>query len=693
MLLVLASMLPANAMRRLYIDNQTGWTDIHVYLHNDPQSLWPMGSWPGQTAKESVVVHDITYDVFEVPDVADNRTVWIVYHDNKGNKINDTRLDLLADLYLRATPTAIFAVDPEHPAASSVFERLMEEKGGIVNDFSDSKKISVDEPSIAYVNISGFQNMPQQKTDEYHGWIEYFDDNGNYFKKRIIAGAQGSSSLMFPKKNIKFDLCEDEWIGDATTDVAFGDWVKQDGFHLKAYYVDYLRGVGAVGYKIFDDVTSDRGDLRFPWQRAGVEGADKKALCHPEGFPAAVYLNGNFYGVYAWQLKKHRKNMGMEKDNPAHIHLDGTIFFFYDNLDWTQFEVRNPKKLYCQDGKKYDGDNPRELMGEDSPAYDPENPDHVNTAKVKKSILALTRYCPELRKLKADGASSATMREEFEKRFDLQGWIDYTVFSSAINNTDGWYKNWQYITYDGEKWFVEPYDLDLTFGHVVSGGFWLPPQYNAYNWPSYQRYMINTGPAEILNEYYAGDLDARYAQLRDAGVITPERIKAHLQEWYDRVGEDYYRQEYEVWNQSGCVRGMEVEPDWKFAGDWEDYGNVEDYNNRRNYKAGAKCRAELMVFEAVRDTKGHYPLRHAGYHDSLQRFFDWVDGRIALQDYFWHYTDKFPVAVEETVADKESSGRIVAVYNLSGIPVPELQPGLNIVRYADGHSATIFIRR
>ena len=45
-------------------------------------------------------------------------------------------------------------------------------------------------------------------------WVEFYDMQGNYFKKRAIHNAQGSSSMLFIKKNGAFDFCNDEWIGD-----------------------------------------------------------------------------------------------------------------------------------------------------------------------------------------------------------------------------------------------------------------------------------------------------------------------------------------------------------------------------------------------------------------------------------------------------------------------------------------------
>ena len=39
---------------------------------------------------------------------------------------------------------------------------------------------------------------------------------------------------------------------------------------------------------------------------------NNEAKCMPDAFPVIVYQNGEFYGIYAWSLKKHRDNYHMK---------------------------------------------------------------------------------------------------------------------------------------------------------------------------------------------------------------------------------------------------------------------------------------------------------------------------------------------------------------------------------------------
>jgi hypothetical protein len=279
-------------------------------------------------------------------------------------------------------------------------------------DFSDSNSIQIPTPRCAYINITGVTQLPQNKTSEGYidmkAYLEFWDMQGNYFKKKVLLNAQGNSSLSMPKKNFSIDLCNDDWVGDDTFSMRIGDWVPQDSFHIKAFYTDFFRGIGITGYKLWQQVvdTFDIKDNRpYKYLYTGdyslntedayftpngngdiTKDIDTGALCHPDGFPVIVYLNDEFYGVFAWQLKKHRDNYFMNKNTAEHIHLDGDLgdSFLQGEPIWADFEVRNPKSLYNMDGSKYsEGD---ELIDSTSSKYDSTNKDHKTSAKVKTYI-------------------------------------------------------------------------------------------------------------------------------------------------------------------------------------------------------------------------------------------------------------------------------------------------------------------
>ena len=449
-------------------------------------------------------------------------------------------------------------------------------------DWSESSFIQIYEPRLAIANITGITTMPTTKTQNMHAWMEFWDMQGNYFKKRIIINAQGNSSLGMPKKNFACDFCNDEWIGDDTFKMKFGNWVIQDSFHFKAYYADFFKGVSIVGYKLFNQIENTRDFIsNRGWKRAllpsedaigynttGMKDVedinlllDNGARCYPDGFPCLVYLNGDFYGVFSWALKKHRDNYMQSKSKAEHIQLDGTIYdlFKYNGaIDWDVIsgkkadssenldgiEVRNPKSLICIDGTKYDGDNNRqELIDSNSHTYSSSNQSHVLSGKVKSYITDLSTYIPQLEEMASQGKTNEEIKAKLQDFFDVDGLIDYIIFNDITCNTDGLRKNWQWLTYNGSKWFVFPYDLDGIFGW--NGWAEVSPTIDRLG----DDLKIPTG---WIIKYFGEELDERYKVLR-GNLLTKDNIFGFLVDWCERIGVDNLKKDLEKYPQTPAL--------------------------------------------------------------------------------------------------------------------------------------------
>lgn len=478
-------------------------------------------------------------------------------------------------------------------------------------DWSDTKAISIPEPVYATVNITGITAMPTTKDANYQAWLEYNDNQGNTFRKRVILNAQGNSSLTFKKKNFSIDFCEDEWVGDVVTDVTIGNWVKQDGFHLKAYTPERFCGLGVVAYHLYDKITETLPtDINRPWKRAGIEGNDNQ-ICHPDGFPIILNLNGMFYGTYVWQLKKHRKNMNQEKDNPLHIHIDGNMWeetLFGGNVVWDEFEIRNPKKV---------------------------------TDPTCDAITALSKYDGELKELQSSGYSNAELRNEIEKRFDVTGMIDYYIFSLAVNNYDGFMKNWQWFTYDGVKWFVAPYDLDGTFGVIWTGNSIMPARYSFFDDDfTMEKEYVSLGPMKWITAYYMDDIKARYAELRKTGILNEENILHDIYEWYGRIDDEFHHKDANKWIYEVNVKTIPNQ-EWDVSNDYTDFLSLPLYDQTATYHAGDRVVIDygrnISVWEANTTVSGVFPFQNYGHYYSDEELTDWIDERMALVDGYLGY--------------------------------------------------------
>lgn len=579
------------------------------------------------------------------------------------------------------------AVQAQQP---SDFEDFIAGRGlaAPANDLSEETDIDIPEPGIAFVNLMGFNNMPVSKYTTTHGWMEVYDDHGNYFRKRVNLSAQGGYTLNYPKRNFVCHFTDEAWNEDNTPDFKIGDWVKQDAFHFKAFYTEFTRGIGEIGYKLFAQMVADRQSY---WERLGYDD-DSRARCFPDGFPCAVFLNGKFYGIYAWQLKKHRKNMNQKKDEAGHIHLDGNLrddYIFRGNIKWGQFEVRNPKNLYAYNGWPYDGNSPTMLMDENSSDYDrPTDSEEVRankqrTAAVKRSIVNMSRYWDELNNIETMGASAEEMRSEIEKRFDVEGMIDYYVFYYFTQNGDATLKNWQWFTYDGVKWTVTPYDLDQTFGMGLYGN--IRPHFIPIA-------ELTSGPFYWVYRYYQDDVRVRYAKMRNDGILEYDNVVSIINDWRERIGEELYAMEQQRWPESPCYQESICNDGWEEVpwSEWMDHWYDTSYDNSRTYQPGDCCWLEGKVWRATKTVRGVKPFIRNANIDTMERLTGWVEGRLDYLDDFFNYTTGI---TETKTADNGGERTVIGIYTLTGVRVQTPSPGkVYVFKYSDGTARKILAR-
>lgn len=566
-------------------------------------------------------------------------------------------------------------------------------------DWSESSFIQISEPRFAIINITNIDSMPTTKTDNKKAFLEFWDMQGNYFKKRAILNAQGNSSLGFVKKNVAIDFCDDEWIGDNTPKVRIGNWVPQDSFHMKAYYTDFFRGVGAVSYKLYDQIVRTRGNIYDrPWKKALIDmskiGVTTKSLgnpyvgdyslltdtgarCFPDGFPVAVYFKGEFYGIFSFQLKKHRDNYHLDKGTAENVHLDGTICYdtlWNGNIVWGSFEMRNPKNLYAIGGNKYDADiKQEEIAGQtevdawitagqlpDGTAISSKIKKNLQmTAKVKKYIQDFANSLNIIKDAATIYESSSKTEDDlkafkqvFEKYYDADNLIDYLIIIDILRNGDSTKKNWQWFTYDGIKWWVGLYDCDCVFGASFLGMEIIPPK-------NYHLGSNGNLPLTFILKYYMDDLNNRYKILADMGIISADHMIGLLQDWCMRIGTDFFKEEYKKWSDSPCIADSVVRDNY-----WEavldDSGNLqtdtsETYNATKAYNVGDvvsfglnadmgyfkyKCiKATVALSENIPHKVSAYsPIKVFKHCDNIYRVQKWIEQNIAIMDKLYHYT-------------------------------------------------------
>ena len=512
-----------------------------------------------------------------------------------------------------------------------------------VNDWSDSTDITIPTPTCAYINLSGIPGIPKKKWQgPYQGYFEVYDGNGNYFKKKILLNVVGNSTRRFDKRSFGVTFCEDDWVdGDNNTEVSIGNWIPLDGFHFKAYYSDFFRGLGTLNYKLYEQMAQSRPR---PWEGASVTGKyPEKSLGHIDGFPCVVYLNGDYFGIYAWELKKNRKNMNMDKDEADHIYLDNAVTTnLSNNLTW-EFEIRNPKKLYTMDGEEYDGDNPGELIDETSDFYLLESDSKKvkkakeNSAKVKASIVRFSKVDAMLKQMYRGNVGKDVIRDTLINYYDVPSLVDFWLFGLVTANYDNFNSDYQWSTYDGKVWTLTPYDLDVTYGYHNYGYYLHPPYWTSFRGPKTFAIGFTFFPYNYIGSCLKDQIKQRYAELRQNGVFTLENMMSIINDWRYRIGEDNYAREWERWPESPGILDLIPNENWIDLDDWTGYNDMEDFKKANTYYEGDTVKWNYKLWVATGTTTGVSPGLQLGCRDSLERIRNWISTRLALEDVYMDY--------------------------------------------------------
>lgn len=321
---------------------------------------------------------------------------------------------------------------------------------------------------------------------------------------------QGSSSLSYPKKNytVKFDNAFEAKEG----------WGEQKKYCLKADWIDFSHCRNICSARLWGEMVETRS------------GVDSALLASPnngaiDGFPCFVVINGEWKGIYNFNIPKDGWMMSMGSgNNEAIICADGN----------------NKACMF------------RELatVSEDGGDFELEyNSDSFTAEQVQTSLNTLIQAC-----LDSDGTDIDTTIAQY---LDINSAIDYFIYAVVLYHLDGVSKNYILGTYDGVKWFFSAYDLDSTFGLYWDGKKFLRSGYshntandigNAFGFWSNICYSGKHRIFELLYKYKKAEIIARYKELRQS-VLSTSNISRVVKEQAKQIPLAAYTAENELWSQ------------------------------------------------------------------------------------------------------------------------------------------------
>ncbi|ORI79585.1 CotH kinase family protein [Leuconostoc mesenteroides] len=307
---------------------------------------------------------------------------------------------------------------------------------------------------------------------------------------------QGDSSLGYAKKAYRIQTFNDSAMKNKLEFKPKVEWTKGDKWNLKAYYTDALLCRDVVNANIGADIWANGDNIPNTLIKADNFG-------FIDGFPVKLYLNGDFAGIYSFNIAKASYGSDVKA-------IVGSV-----QAGATQFEA------LPDGGVKLDGKTDYEMIYSDS-----------STDEIKTSLNNLIKFVAT--------STDKDFKAQFEQYFHKASVIDYLIFCNLIEDTDAWIKNQTLFTVDGKKWQYHPYDLDMSLGSGSDGKVF-----------DQTKGIIGLETNNLFKRVatiFGNDVQSRYKALRS--WLTPAYILNRYRQHMDKIGVANYQAEEDVWHDS-----------------------------------------------------------------------------------------------------------------------------------------------
>lgn len=360
------------------------------------------------------------------------------------------------------------------------------------------------EYTIPKVYFEGDISNMLTKEDERKISLKYVSNDINFDTYALIK-IQGTSSIAYEKKNYTIKLYEDEnYENKNKVDVG---WGKQNKYCLKANWIDKTHARNIVTAKLASEVQAKYNLFESTPHNGTIDG-----------YPVEIYINGEFLGLYTWNIPKDAWMFNMDEDNENHI--------VFANEGW------QPASLFKQETTY--GDWGLEVGKETQETLD----------KLNRLIKFVSN------------SDDKTFKKDFDKYLNFDSTINYLILMEFALLEDNVAKNMLLATYDGKIWYPSLYDLDTSWGTL----------YDGLTIVDYTR-IDNAFQSKLwtrMIEMYPNEISERYFELRK-DLLT----KAHIMELFNNfkslIPNETFAKENNRWNN---IPGY-------------DYSQIEEFLNTR----------------------------------------------------------------------------------------------------------------
>lgn len=224
-----------------------------------------------------------------------------------------------------------------------------------------------------------------------------------------------------------------------------------------------------------------------------------------DGFPIIITINGEFQGLYTFNIPKDGWMFGMGNGtNEAILCAD------YSDASWFKGDAT------------LDGDFDIEYASDEN-----------DTEWIKASVNRLINACRN-----SDGTDLDTTVAQY---LDWESAIDYYILKKFLNGVDMGGKNYILATYDGVKWLFSAYDMDCTHG---------------LDWDGKKYYAANVGidftpdaqhtVDRLIMTYKKDALKQRYTLLRKS-VLSDDHVATLFANFIGCIPSSVYAEDAKRW--------------------------------------------------------------------------------------------------------------------------------------------------
>ena len=258
---------------------------------------------------------------------------------------------------------------------------------------------------------------------------------------------------------------------------AFEGWGSQKKYCLKANWIDHSHSRNVVSAKIWGNIVKSRATANATLNALPNGGA-------VDGFPIVIVLNGEFHGLYTFNIPKDGWMFGLVEDATK----TQAIVAAKDHTTATQFKEASTSGYEIEFASNED-----------------------DVAWVDTSLTQLINVC-----ISSNGNDLDTTVAQY---LDLESAIDYYILVVVIRGGDMVDKNFLLTTFDGTKWHFSAYDMDGTYGLEWDGSKLNRPVTNINFVSCADTHRV----FELIKRFKTDALKARYKELRQ-DILSESRI-------------------------------------------------------------------------------------------------------------------------------------------------------------------------